>query len=97
MKTELFDPRPPLSCDPILGSKILHLTCGLFLSLPLCREAKNSVDVSPKPGRGSGDRPRDTVAVVWIGTKYTKTLGPTARRHTHTLRLGTAPQSPRVS
>ena len=30
MKTELFDPRPPLSCDPILGSKILHLTCGLF-------------------------------------------------------------------
>ena len=42
-------------------------------------------DVSPKPGRGSGDRPRDTVAVVWIGTKYTKTQGPTARRHTHTL------------
>ena len=51
-------------------------------------------DVSPKPGRGSGDRPRDTVAVVRIGTKYTKTLGPTARRHTRTLRLGTAPRSP---
>ena len=52
-------------------------------------------DVFAKPGKGSGDRSRDSLAVARIGTKYTKTLSATARRHTPTLRLGTAPQSPR--
>ena len=49
-------------------------------------------DVSPKPGMGPSDRSRDSVAVVWIGTKYTNTQRPTFRRRARTLGLRGAPR-----
>ena len=47
----------------------------------------------PIASRGPGDWSRDSVGGVCIDTNGTNTHGPTARRRTRTLGLGTAPQS----